>query len=204
MAFLNPSNQLLQIDTGAALTYLYNASQSKISVYAGIGENQVLGQRYFGYAAGAGITAANPSGSPAIYMLVQYKSTAQPAPAAAPAPVDWTDETYTTVSGVSTEGLLGLNGIAGYLMPNTTSIPSLTATLLQTALVLIQVSGPLLGALGPTSGTAGVGNWIEGLAGNFASQSVVAGTACGYRSLGVQATAIASGLCDVLVNCDII
>jgi hypothetical protein len=42
------------------------------------------------------------------------------------------------------------------------------------------------------------------VAGTLTSQSVVAGTAPGYRTLGVQATAVSSGLCDVLVNCDII
>jgi hypothetical protein len=69
---------------------------------------------------------------------------------------------------------------------------------------LIQVAGYLKGSYAPTTGTQGVGNWIEGVAGTLVSQSVVAGTAPGYRTLGVQATAVASGLCDVLVNCDII
>ena len=62
--FLNPSNQLLQIDTGVVTTYLYNPSQGigVIPAYAGIGENQVLGQRYFGYATGTP-TASNPMNS---------------------------------------------------------------------------------------------------------------------------------------------
>ena len=73
MAFLNPSNQLIQIDTGSALTYLYNPTQGlgNIAAYQGIGENQVLGQRYFG----ANYTTANANGSPAIYVLVQYLAT---------------------------------------------------------------------------------------------------------------------------------
>ena len=45
MAFFNPSNQLLQIDTGKVGTYLY---QPGTGPWAGLGENQVLGQRYFG------------------------------------------------------------------------------------------------------------------------------------------------------------
>ena len=209
MAFFNPSNKLLQIDTGAASTYLYNSS-SAFAPWKGLGENQVLGQRY---AASVNATATNPSGAPAIYMLVQYLSTsaittANLTTAAAPAPVYWTDETYTTVTGISSEGL-GLNFVAGYMLLNTTtgvglSGTALTAALLLGSQMLIQVAGYLKGAYAPTTGTQGVGNWIEGVAGTLVSQSVVAGTAPGYRTLGVQATAVASGLCDVLVNCDII
>lgn len=209
MAFQNVSNQLLQIDTGAASTYLYNSS-SAFAPWKGLGENQVLGQRY---TASVNATAANPSGAPAIYMLVQYLSTsaittANLTTAAAPAPVYWTDETYTTVTGISSEGL-GLNFVAGYMLLNTTtgvglSGTALTAALLLGSQMLIQVAGYLKGAYAPTTGTQGVGNWIEGVAGTLVSQSVVAGTAPGYRTLGVQATAVASGLCDVLVNCDII
>jgi len=209
MAFQNVSNQLLQIDTGAASTYLYNSS-SAFAPWKGLGENQVLGQRY---TASVNATAANPSGAPAIYMLVQYLSTSAITTAnlttvAAPAPVYWTDETYTTVTGISSEGL-GLNFVAGYMLLNTTtgvglSGTALTAALLLGSQMLIQVAGYLKGAYAPTTGTQGVGNWIEGVAGTLVSQSVVAGTAPGYSTLGVQATAVASGLCDVLVNCDII
>ena len=208
MALFNPSNQLLQIDTGKTGTYLYNSSAA-FAPWAGLGENQVLGQRYFG----ADSTVTNPSGAPRIFMLVQYLSTsaittANLTTAAAPAPVYWTDETYTTVSGISTEGL-GLNFVAGYMLLNTvTGIGSggsaLTAAALLGSQILIQVAGYLKGAYAPTSGTQGIGNWIEGVAGTLVSQSVIAGTAPGYRTLGVQATAVASGLCDVLVNCDII
>jgi hypothetical protein len=201
MAIFNVSNQLLQIDTGATRTFVYNASLSPVSIYAGIGENQVLGQRYFGV---ANKTPTNPSGAPAVFMLVQYKSTGKPAPVAGPAPVFWTDETYTTVSGVESEGLLGLNSAAGYLMPNTTDIVGLTDAMLETAQVLIQVSGYLKGAYGPTAGTAGVGNFITPSAGNWTSTGTIVGTAAPARPLGIQATVIASGLCDVLVDCDLI
>ncbi len=209
MAFFNPSNQLLQIDTGTASTYLYN-STTAFAPWKGLGENQVLGQRYF---ASVNATATNPSGAPAIYMLVQYLSTsaittANLTTAAAPAPVYWTDETYTTVTGITTESL-GLNFVAGYMLVNTTTGvglngTALTSTLLLGAQILIQVGGYLKGAYNALSGTAGVGNWIEGYAGTLSSQYIAAGTAPGYRVLGVQATAVASGLCDVLVDSDII
>src|ERR1700749_19196 len=100
MAIFNPSNQLLQIDTGKVRTQLWNPSLSPISVYANIGEIQVPGQRYYALAEGS-VTPSNPFGAPGIYMLVWYKSTGNPAPQAAPAPVYWTDTTFTTVTGVA-------------------------------------------------------------------------------------------------------
>ena len=203
MAIFNASNQLLQIDTGKVRTYLYNQSGA-FAPWAGLGENQVLGQRYFGV---ANSSAVNPSGAPAIFMLVKYQSTGKPTPVAGPAPVYWVDETYTLVTGVESEALLGLNGAAGYLMPNTTDISGLTDAMLEGSLCLIQVGGYLAGAYGPTGGTAGVGNLIVPAVGNFVTNGVaVSNTAGGVtaRSFGVQATAISSGLCDVLVNSDII
>ena len=209
MAFFNPSNQLLQIDTGSVSTYLYNPTTG-FAPWAGLGENQVLGQRYFGV---GNVTAVNPSGAPRIFMLVEYLSTsatttANLTTAGAPAPVYWTDETYTTVTGITTESL-GINFCAGYMLVNTvTGIgragSALTAADLLGSYILIQVAGYLKGAYNALSGTPGIGNWIEGYAGTFSSQYVVAGTAPGYRPFGVQATAVSSGLCDVLVNCDII
>jgi hypothetical protein len=204
MAFFNPSNQLIQIDTGSVATYLWNQSQSPIQVYSAIGEAQVLGQRYFGV---SNPTPANPYGTPAIFILVQYLSTSATVIGnvpAAPAPVYWTDQTYTTVSGISTESAFGLNGIAGFMQINTTSLPNLTTAKLLGANILIQVAGYLAGAVGPASGTAGVGNALCGYAGNFASQAIVAGTAPGYRTLGIQASAVAAGVCNVMVNCDMI
>ena len=208
MAFLNPSNQLIQIDTGSALTYLYNPTQGlgNIAAYQGIGENQVLGQRYFG----ANYTTANANGSPAIYVLVQYLATsattlANWTAAGAPAPVYWTDTTFTTVSGLESEGLAtttaSLQTVAGYWMPNTVSLPNATLAQLLGAYGLIQVAGYLAGAYGPAAG-GGVGNNIIGATGAF--QSAGTASAPATRALGVQLTAVASGLCNVLVNCDII
>ena len=203
MTFFNVSNQLLQIDTGKVRTYLYNQSGA-FAPWAGLGENQVLGQRYFGVTAAS---AVNPSGSPAIFMLVEYKSTAKPSPVAGPAPVYWVDNTFTLVTGVESEALLGLSGAAGYLMPNTPDISGLTDAMLEGSLCLIQVAGYLAGAYGPTGGTAGVGNQIVAASGNFVTNGVVVSNSTGgtsSRPFGVQMTAISSGLCDVLVGTDII
>jgi len=201
MAIYNLVNQLVQIDTGKIQTYLYNKSQSPIQVYADIGEFQVPGQRYAGLSVGSNV-ASNPFGAPAIYMLVKYLSTGNPAPVNGPAPVYWTDATYTTVTGVESESALGLNGIAGYLQLNTTALPSLTATLLNGSLCFIQVAGLVINAIAPAATVAG--DWIIGAAGNFTPARVAQGTAPGYSTFGKAQTAYANGLCNILLNCDII
>lgn len=209
MAFANPSNQLIQIDTGSALTYLWNPSASPISVYANLGEIQVPGQRYVGV---GNATAANPYGSPAIYVLAQILSTsamtlANWRTANAPAPVYWTDNTFTTVTAITTEGIggttLGLNFPAGYLMANYASLPNATLAQLLGGYALVQVAGYLKGAY--TSGTSapGIGSSIIPVAGTFSANSLAAGTAPTYRPFGRQLTALVStNYCDVLVECD--
>jgi hypothetical protein len=150
------------------------------------------------------LTTAAGAGAPPVLKYVQYLSTANPAPVAAPAPVYWKDETFTVVTGVYSEGFTGTaNSIAGYLLVNTTSVSSLTATVLTNSGngvgVWIQIGGWLSGAYAPTAGSAGVGNTIIGSAGNWTSTAVAAGTA-GSRILGMQLTAVASSACDVLVG----
>ena len=226
MAFFNPSNQLLQIDTGNVATYLYNPTLG-LTPYAGIGENQILGQRYIGVTAQSGTTpgssltaatyptnyaAANASGSPAIYMLVQYSpasaiTTANLTTAKAPAPVYWTDNTFTTVTGITTEGIggttLGLAFPAGYMMVNTTSLTTLTNTMLLGAYVLIQVAGYLAGAYCSGTSAPGIGSWIVPVAGTLSSNSIAAGSTTTYQPFGRQLTALVStNYCDVLVGCD--
>ena len=215
MAIFNPSNQLLQIDTGTASTYLYNSS-SAFAPWKGLGENQVLGQRYF---AEVNATAVNPSGAPAIYMLVQYLSTSAITTGglvSAPAPVYWTDETYTTVTGITTEALggttLGLAFPAGFMLLNTTTGygnagTALTAAALVGSQILIQVAGYLPQAYMSSSANAGIGSWIVPSAGIFTSAFIAAGSSTTYQPFGRQASvlsALKAGLVDVLVGCDII
>ena len=68
--------------------------------------------------------------------------------------------------------------------------------------VIIQVGGYLVGGVVPLSTVAG--DWIIGKTGNFTPDRVASGTAPGYRSYGIAATAYASGLANILLNCDII
>lgn len=206
MAYFGPSNQLIQIDTGKVRTYLYNPTNSAAQIYAGLGESQALGQRYFGV---DNTTPANPAGAPAIFVLVKYlatsaTTTANLTTAGAPAPVYWTDGTFTTVTGIYSEGI-SVNTPAGYMMPNVVDIPGLTAAMLFGGMFLIQVAGYLKAAYGPTAGAAGIGNWINPLASTaFTTTGVAPGTAPGFQPFGVQLTAAVAGLADVLVKTDII
>jgi hypothetical protein len=205
MAFLNPSNQLIQIDTGSVLTYLFNPAVSQVPIYANLGENQVLGQRYVGYNS---VGVSNPYGAPAIYMLVKYLATSATTLAnwqtpAAPAPVYWADNTFTTVTGIFSEAYnsLGAQMVAGYWMPNTVSLPNATLAQLLGGVGFIQVAGFLPGGWGPTA-TPGAGFNITGSTGNFTSTGSASAPA--GRTLGVQLTTIASSVCNILVNCDLV
>ena len=204
MAFLNPSNQLLQVDTGNPLSYLFNPASSAVSVYANIGESQVLGQRYYG---ATNVTIANPFGAPAIYMLAKMLPTSAVTLAAwqtanAPAPVYWTDTSFTTVTPIMTEGLGGTaQSVAGYWLPNFASLPNLTLAQLLGSIGLVQVAGYLPGAYGPTT-TPGINNNIVGSTGSFTSTA--AATAPATRQLAVQLSTIVGVTCNVLVMSDIL
>lgn len=149
-------------------------------------------------------------GAQPVYKYVLYSSTSNPAPVAAPAPVYYTDESFTTVSGNAAEaysagtGITGL-AIAGYWMPNTTAISGLTNAASATAPQVnqsygfMQIGGLLAGAWAPTAGAAGIGNFITGLAaGSWATTSAV--TILAGRQLGIQWSVVVNGLCDILVG----
>lgn len=204
MAYFGVSNQLMQIDTGKARTYFYNKTLSPISVYSDIGESQVLGQRYF---AVDNTTAANPFGSPAIYQLVKYLSTSALTTAnlttfGGPVPVWWTDNTFSVVTAVSSESLGTINLPAGILMPNIIDVTTLTAAQLLGAQCLVCVAGYVKGAFINGAGTPGIGNWVVPVAGTGTTTGVAQGTAPGYNVFGVQLTALASGLADIMVQTD--
>ena len=127
---------------------------------------------------------------------------------AAPAPVYYIDESFTTVTGNAADAYYTTGGacVAGYLMPNTTALgTSNTAaqwyTQLLQSYVFIQIGGLLQGALQPSTRTgAGTGSYITGLATGEWASLVNTSVATSSRILGIQWTAIASGLCDVLVG----
>jgi hypothetical protein len=148
-------------------------------------------------------------GAPPVFKYVYFYDAAALTGTAqiAPAPVYWIDESFTTVTSNAADAYFTTAGgmIAGYWMPNTTALgTSLTAAQWYLQFVQsygwIQIGGFLPGALGPSAGTAGVGNYIYGAAtGSWASTGGTT-VAANARALGYQLTAVASTLCDVLVG----
>lgn len=142
-------------------------------------------------------------GAQLVMKYVYYNSTTNPTPVAGPAPVYYTDESFTTVTGNAAEAFVTTNGlyIAGYLMPNTTAIAGLTAAQLNLSYVFMAVGGLLPSAWAPTT-TPGAGLGIGGLAtGNWASVATAGGPA--GRGIGWQLAAAVSSLCDVLIEGDV-
>ena len=127
---------------------------------------------------------------------------------AAPAPVYYIDESFTTVTGNAADAYFTTGGacVAGYLMPNTTALGSSNTGAqwylqLSQSYCFIQIGGFLKGALAPTTLTsAGQGSAITGAAtGSWTSITTTTAPASS-RVLGIQWTAIASSACDVLVG----
>jgi len=151
-------------------------------------------------------------GAPGIFKYVYfYDASALTGSAqAAPAPVYWIDESFTTVTSNAADAYFTTLGacIAGYWMPNSTALGGTsTTTAAQYYLQFvqsygwIQIGGFLSQAYAPTTQTsAGQGNPIYGLTtGSWAS--VVNGVS-GCRWMAIQWTAISNSLCDVLINGD--
>lgn len=134
---------------------------------------------------------------------VRYNSTANPAMVAGPAVVYYTDETFTTVTGVFSEGNPAATGsassVAGVLLPNTGSVTGIglgtgvSATLLNGNYCFIAVEG-FVPSCYISSGTAGSG--IVGASGNFASAVVTTV----LRPYGYVYSAITSTIGDILVT----
>lgn len=162
------------------------------------------------------LTAAG-IGLPPVLKYVYYNPTASVTPVAAPAPVYWKDETFTTVTPTSTEAMNGAgtsitianNFIAGWLLPNTTSITGLVAVGTATAPsglngsdVWIQIGGFLAGAWVPT-GTA-AGDTLQGTVTPFLAAHTGAGAAPIGPILGravTAAVAVTGGFtADILVG----
>lgn len=139
-------------------------------------------------------TTTNGIAAPPVYKYVQYNSTSNPAVVANPAPVFYTDQTFTTVTGVQSEGL-GLNFIAGYLLPNSTAISGFTAALLNTSYVWIQIGGFLAGAIVP--GSTAVGDAIFGAAGNWTAGRIAANSAITNKIYGFATSAVSGGLSNL-------
>ena len=139
-----------------------------------------------------------------------YKSTANPAVVTGPAPVYFTDETFTTVSGAYTEGWQASKSIsaAGWLLPNSGTVAGIgagttnfTATLLNNgglgSYVWVAVQGFIPSAY-LAAGAAG--NFLYA-SGNFATTGVASDGGTTYndfKNIGIVASAVTSNIGDVL------
>lgn len=190
MAMFGASDQTTQVTTGNFRTTLDLFDATQLNNKA----QNPLGTYYFDNAT----TVLNPNGLMSIYKYVRYSSVANPAPVNAPAPVYYTDETFNVVSGVFAEGLgNNANAVAGWLMPNTTDLPTLTALKLNGNFAWICVGGFLKSGIA-VAATA-VGDAIIGAAGNFVNGRVAAGAAPTNIVLGWALTAVAAGVADFKV-----
>jgi hypothetical protein len=141
--------------------------------------------------------------SVALYKYVLYKSATNPALVTAPGLVYYTDETFTVVSGARADGFTTTeNSLAGLLMPNTTDLPNLTATILNNggngSGVWICIGG-FVKAATSIAATA-VGDTLVGSGTAFTPARVASGTAPTFTKTMTALTAIAGGVSDVLVN----
>jgi hypothetical protein len=143
-------------------------------------------------------------GAQPVFKYVFFNTAAAPIAQIAPAPVYWTDLSFTTVSANPAEGNGGTvpaSFLAGFWMPNTTALgASQTATQwgaqFQQSYGWIQIGGYLASAW--LSNAGGVGQYIYGTtATNWAT---AAGTtpAASTRTVGIQITAVAASVGSVL------
>jgi hypothetical protein len=162
------------------------------------------------YPSASGSLNSNGWGAPLIVRYVRYNSTTAANWLATPAPVYWTDETYTTVTGTFSEGLPAatgnLNSFAGYAWINTAIYPgsktgAQLTTLINGNFIFIVTKGFLPGAYVP--GSTAIGDSLAGVTGNFTLQRTASGTAPISRRMAIAQTAIASGAADVLVDTDL-
>jgi len=155
-------------------------------------------------------SATAGQGAPQTIAYVQYKSSSNPAFIASPGLVYWVDKTFTTVTGVYSESAFGINGVAGYMLLNTTNYPgSLTGAALAALVnpsggtsagnfIWIVVDGYVPGARSAASVAAG--DFLIGSTTTFNPARMVANTAPTNRVVGMATTAVASNLSDVIIG----
>lgn len=162
------------------------------------------------YPSAAGSLNSNGWGAPIIVRYVRYNSTTNANWLAYPAPVYWTDETYTTVTGTFSEGLPAatgnLNSLAGWALLNTTVYPGTKtgaqlATLVNGNFIFIVTKG-FVPAAAVVASTA-VGDAIVGASGNFTVTRTASGTAPVSSRNALALTAVsANTTSDIWINCD--
>jgi hypothetical protein len=142
--------------------------------------------------------------STAIYRYVLYKSATNPALIANPGVVSYTDNTFTIVSGAMADGVTATaSDFAGYLMPNTTDLSALTATILNNggngSGVWICVGGFVKAARSLAAVAVG-DTLVGGGTGSFIPARVASATAATFVRTATALTAVSSNASDVVVN----
>jgi hypothetical protein len=208
-AVINSGNPYTNIDPYiASASSTQQVIQSNQPPYPN-GAYNLLGQAYLSPVIPGLLSTVNGQGAPLVLRYVRYNSTTNANCLAYPAPVAWTDETFTTVTGTFSEGnpaaTGNLNSFAGLLLVNTTIYPgSLTGAQLATALngnyVWIATSGFVKGAYVP--GSTAIGDSLTMSSGNFTLTRTASGTAPISKRILQALTAISSGNADVLVDTD--
>jgi hypothetical protein len=142
---------------------------------------------------------------------VLYKSTANPAVETGPAPVYYTDETFTTVSGVYSEGIVAGTGsstsFAGWLLPNSGTVTGIglgttlfTNTILNNggngSYVFIALAGFVPSAY---LAAGSLYNALYGTSGNFAVAAQAEGSIA-YRIAGYVVSTPSGNIGDILVD----
>ena len=192
-------NSYPMIDTGNPFTVIdtYNAAQYNNGARCPLGTTVTIPLPQAALASAAG------RGAYLTCKYVRYNSTANPTAVTGPAPVFFTDETLTTVTGVSTEALASnaLNFCAGWLLPSTSATYSLgtafTAAALNGNYVWIGLRGFIPAAISATS--VGAGDLIIPATGNFTVARGQAGTTANnsINPLAIALTGISSLLSDI-------
>ena len=190
---------------------LYTTIDTYNSLLQNNGALNVLGNHYAWPPISAAQLGTKGPGAQATIAYVQYKSSSAPACIAAPGVVYWVDSTFQTVTGVYSESAFGINGVAGYMLLNTTNYPgSLTgaqlAALLQPgggsapgSFIWIQTSGYITGARSVASVAAG--DMLIGSTSTFIPARMAANSAPTNKVIGMAVTAVsAANLSDVYLS----
>lgn len=145
-----------------------------------------------------------PLNQVALYKYVLFKSTSNPALLASPGTVYYVDAACTIVSGVMSEGFsTTANSLAGWMMPNTTDLPNLTAAILNNGAngsgVWICIGGYVKAATAITATAVG-DSLIGATASAFTPARIGSGTAPTFVKNATALTALSGAVADIIVN----
>lgn len=185
------------------------------------GARNPLGAVYFrpspsqggGLTPGGGTLSSATGYASGLWMrYVLYKSTSNPAVKTGPAPVYYTDETFTTVSGTFAEGVVASKSVsaAGWLLPNAGTVAGIgagstlfTATLLNNGGLGSFVWIGLAGFIPSCFLNAGAVNNALWASGDFATTGIADGSTINERIIGYAIGTVTSNIGDVLATVDV-